>query len=108
MVTGPASQPAAVSSSRVLMMNSRTLSPVACGLLFGLRERGSTASSPPAWYRATRRCRCWREYPYSAAAAVTDSSLLMTFRTATRALDMAPDCHPCRDSRVAYQLSPMS
>jgi hypothetical protein len=34
--------PGAVSSSRVLTMNSRTLSPVACGLLKGLRERGST------------------------------------------------------------------
>ena len=108
MVTGPASHPAAVSSSRIATMNSRTLSSVACGLLPGLRERGSTASRPLALYRAIRRCRCWREYPYSAAAAETESSLLITFRTATRALDMAPDCHPCRDSRVAYQLSPMS
>jgi hypothetical protein len=48
IVTGPASQPAAVSSSRVLTMNSRTLSSVACGLLSGLRDRGSTASRPPS------------------------------------------------------------
>jgi hypothetical protein len=108
IVTGPASQPAAVSSSRVRMMKSRTFSSVAIRLPSGLRERASTASSPPSLYRAARRCRCWRHYPYSAAAAVTDSSLLMTFKTATRALDMAPDCHPCPDSGVAYQLSLMS
>jgi hypothetical protein len=39
---------AAVSSSRVLTMKSRTLSSVACGLLSGLRDRGSTASRPPS------------------------------------------------------------
>ena len=46
MVTGPASQPAAVSSRRVLTMKSRTLPSVARGLLSGLRDRASTASSP--------------------------------------------------------------
>ena len=39
---------AAVSSRRVLMMKSRTLSSVARGLLRGLRDRASTASRPPA------------------------------------------------------------
>jgi hypothetical protein len=46
--------PTAVSSSRVLMMNSGTLSPVACGLLLGLRERGSTPASLAACTGARR------------------------------------------------------
>jgi hypothetical protein len=33
---------------------------------------------------------------------------VMTFNTATRAFDMPQDCRLCRDSGVAYQLSPMS
>lgn len=46
--------PAAVSSSQVQMMNSRTLSPVACGLLLGLRERGSAPASLAAYTGARR------------------------------------------------------
>jgi hypothetical protein len=40
--------------------------------------------------RRTRRVSCCRLIPYAAAAAVTDSSLETTLRTATRCFDMRP------------------
>ena len=78
------------------------------GLVRGRRERGSSASSPPSRYRLSSRCRYCRLSPYSAAAAVTDRCLAMTFRTATRCFDMHPTvAHvPTHPSPIRCRLCP--
>ena len=97
MVTGPASHPAAVSSSRVATMSSRTLSSVAFGLLpacgSGL-DRVQAAGLVPG----NQAVQVLAGVP-AAAAAETDSSMLMTFRTATRRLT-------CRVLTVTYVANP--
>jgi hypothetical protein len=47
IVTGPASSPWAISSARSAITRARTTSPVANGLDFGRRDRGSNAAKPP-------------------------------------------------------------
>ena len=119
MVAGPASRPPAVSSIRRATIRPRTWSGVRPGLVRGRRDLGSSPSRPPSRYRRSRRCRCPRLIPYSAAAAVTDNCDEMTLRTATRCFDMRGTvthvpthqspirCHLCPELRhyLASQLS---
>ena len=92
IVTGPASVPAAVSARRSWTTRSRTRPVTACGLLNGARDRASNPSKPSSRYRARSLCRYCRDTPYSAAAAVTDSSPATTFNTTTRCFDDMPEC----------------
>src|SRR5215468_8898204 len=94
MVCGPASRPCPASSFRSLMISSAVLSGIARGEVFGRRERGSNAASPPARYRATSR----DTHPWDTPQARATSPWLRPSTTTAvmtrRAFDTARPCRP--------------